>query len=487
MGRRLCCCCCGSIWVLTVVAVVLIQFMASLPQFIVAYNMSNEQLDALEWQLGRMVSEKISSKMDSIIESIIHPARDIQFYDEFLLECNMPTDGTYWPYSLVSGYNAHTVVVSKLMRRFDLESLGILMRTSPAAGVKTEYTWEVSSHPGCTDYAYVYSDDTTKNKLLGWCGLRNGEIEGPKVLETDAPRLSPVEEEIFDGMPGTEQGAFLPIEFSWLGSDVFTLIYEVPFRCVNGTTAVDTEDQENTSTPIYAATYAEKSLAQIDDILRDNAMEEAYSTYYIVEIDTNYLVAASLANQTTTVDKKGKRSRVLFFDAPNALIRKSAWYLKSKAGTHGLHYYALPNVYRFEDADVDLLIYVHPYRSAASGASGIQWLVVRLVPAKEVYGESETLARTSVIVFVFVSLAAIVVTLFVVRICLRAFRKALEEDDVDLKGICVSEFRDIVVNVRRMRGASDGQVLPVRRGSTSILNSGLDDVVVTDAAGEKNA
>jgi hypothetical protein len=474
--------------VLTVLAVIVIQFMASLPQFLVAYNMSNKQLDSLEWQLGRMVSNRIASKADAIIDGIIHPARDIQFYDEFLLECNMPVDGTYWPYSLVSGYNAHTEVLGRLARKFDLESLGILMRTSPSAHVKTEYTWEIASHPNCTDYAYVYSDDTTNNKLLGWCGLRNGTIEGPQVLETDAPRLSPVEEEIFDGIPGTEAGAFLPIEFSWLGSDVFTLIYEVPFRCSNGATSVDSEDEENTSVPIYAATYAEKSLAQIDAILKESAAEEQYSTYYIVEIDTNYLVASSLPNQTTALDKKGQRTRVLFFDAPNALIRKSAWFLKAKAGAHGLRYYDLANVYRYEDADVDLLIYVHPYKSATMGASGIQWLIVRIVPAKVVYGEIETLARTSVVVFIVMTLLAVIVTLFVVRICMRAFRKALEEDEVDLKGICISEFRDIATNVRRLRGPS-----ATRLGSASILNSGLDDIAMTPLngggieAGEKNA
>lgn len=485
MGRRLCCCC-GSIWVLTFFSVVLIQLMSSVPQFVVSYNMANEQMDALDWQLGRLVSEKIASKTDGIVEAIIHPAKDIQFYDEYLLECNLPVDGTYWPYSLISGYNAHTELVGKLMRRFDLESLGILMRTSRSEHVKTEYTWEIASHPNCTDYAYVYSDDTTKNKLLGWCGLRNGEIEGPQVLETDAPRLSPVEEELFDGVQGTELGAFLPIEFSWLGYDTFTLIYELPFRCNNASDSVReepfNESDPATAPPVYAATYAEKSLKQIDDILKESAAEEQHSTYYIVEIDTNYLVAASIANQTTVLDKKGQRTRVMFFDAPNPLIRKSAWYLKSKAGSKGLRHFDLPNSYRFEDADVDLLIYTYPYRSATLGASGLQWLVVRLVPSSVVYGETETLAHTSVMVFIFSSLAGIIFTMFAVRICLRAFRRALEEDSVDMKDICISEFRVIAQNVRSRMAMSRNE-----DAGGGLLNRALDDVVIPMNEGEKNS
>jgi hypothetical protein len=297
-------------------------------------------------------------------------------------------------------------------------------------------------------YAYVYCDETTDHKLVGWCGMRDGNITGPLVLETDAPRLSPVEEEIFDGVIGTANGAFLPIEFSWVNPGTFTLIYEMPYRC-------------NNKSDVYVTTYAEKSLGQIDEILSTSAADEKGAIYYIVETETNYLVAASVPGQTVTTEENGSHARVMFFDVPNIVIRETAWYLKSKAGSHGLKYFSLPNSYRHKTSDRDLVIYTQPYRSDTASANGIEWLIVMVIPAEVVYGKINSLASTAFTVFAIGSLLGVIVSLFMVRALTRAMRTAIINDEgVDLGDSCIAEIRAISDNIRN-GNASKGDVLLV--------------------------
>lgn len=451
------------LWLVGFLCVVAIQTVTVTPIFFVAYSMANEQLDSMYWQFSWAIHEKISSKADDIIESCILPAREIQFYDTYLQECDIPTTGDYWPEALIQNFNAHTMLGGTMLQRFDLESLGIIKRTSQSAHVKTEYTWEIAQHPNCSSgglaYAYVYCDETTDHKLIGWCGKRDGNITGPLVLETDAPRLSPVEEGIFDGVAGTSSGAFLPIEFSWVNPGTFTLIFEMPYRCGG-----------NASSEVYATTYAEKSLAQIDEILRVSAADERGAIYYIVETQTNYLVAASVPGQTVTTEENGSRERVMFFDATNAVIRESAWYLKSKAGSHGLKYYSMPNSYRHKTADRDLVIYTQPYRSDAASANGIEWLVVMVIPAEVVYGKINSLAGTAFTVFGIGSLLGVIVSLFMMRALTRAMYTAIANDEgVDLGDSCIAEVRAIGENIRN-GNASKGNVLLI--DSDELMMSG---------------
>ena len=437
------------LWLVGFACVVVIQMVTVTPIFAVAYSMAGEQLEAMFWQFSWAIQEKISSKTDDIIESCILPAREIQYYDSYLQECDIPITGDYWPEALIQNFNAHTTATGPMLKRFDLESLGIIKRTSQSQNVKTEYTWEIAQHPNCTKnglaYAYVYSDKTTNLKMIGVCGMRDGNITGPLVIETDAPRLSPVEEAIFDGVEGTAQGAFLPIEFSWINPGTFTLIYEMPYRCGN-------------SSQVYATTYAEKSLFQIDEILRQSAEEEKGSIYYIVEIQTNYLVASSLPNQTVSF-KEDQPSRVMFFDAPNLVMRESAWYLKSRAGAHGLRYFDVPNSYRYKSPHQDMIIYTHPYRSAAANANGIEWLVVMVIPAEVVYGKINSMAGVAITVFCVGSLLGVIVSLFMVRILTRAIHTAIVNDEgIELGDSCIAEIRAIRDNIKN-GNARNGDIL----------------------------
>ena len=433
-----CCLCCFKKGVPLSLVVFVVVFMMQLFTmtviFATTYSYGNEALESMYWRYSWGVYEKISAGADDIVEACILPAREIQFYDWYLQQCDVPTTGTYEPESLVNGFNVHTSGADKMMRRFDLESLGIIKR---AAASTNEYTWEIALHSNCSDFAYVYVDDTTEGRMIGWCGFRNGSLPGPQVLDTDAPRLSPVEEELFEGALATYDGAFLPIEFSWVEQDKLTIIYELPYRC-NGTGAV------------YATTYAEKSLAQIDRILEDAAAEDEPGTvYFIVEAQTTYLASASVKNQTVSVGAKGQRSRVMFFDARDPVIREAAYYLKATAGSHGLKYFEQPNSYRSVTQRNDLIIHVLPYRPRQTSASGIEWIIVRVIPSRNVWGKVASIARPAFIVFGVITLVQLVVTFFMVRVFVRALQQAAATDEeVDIGDSCIAEIRGIRDNIK---------------------------------------
>ena len=377
------------------------MFGTGLIVFVTTYAEGRQSLDMLYTRLVYQMHSRMGDAIDNLASSVEMPAREVRFYDPSLNGCDVSDIGKGFE-PLAQEYQAYSSLEGP-MGKLGIESVGIVMRKpiehqQPSANTSTNaYSWEVSAYPGCKEFVYSHSDSANWPQMHGFCGYYNGS-EGALVIDQRAPQLEPIEERMYANPQAYEAGAFLPISRSWIDSTKFTLIYAVPRICEPNKT--------------YAISYAEKSLAQLDEAVHYSGLAEEGNfdgtMVFVVEVTTGLLVASSVPNQTT--DNDG--NRILYTNASDAELRYAARLLSDRAGRLGLKMYRNYQDWQLGGEDGYLL-----FTMRITKTGGLDWLVVCAIPYKNVLGPINERASVSAIVYIVVNLLGMLVTCLTVYCC----------------------------------------------------------------------
>jgi hypothetical protein len=454
--------------------------------FGVAFSNGKDSVDILHESLILSTQARVSGMMDEPIDSVMLIAEQLQRYDVGLSDCSVPTDGDYDATALIRAFAAYNGIRGRL-GRFALESIGInMMVRRGVKGSSAQYMWEVSVHPDCEAYAYVWSDAYTEGLMYGVCVSLNGSVTGPQIMSESSPPLVQAEQDLFSSEFGTENGSFLPIGFSVVNNRTLTLVYSRAVRC------------HSSPGEVYALSYAEKSLDQLGLYLKESIKDEgptgAGTVIYVIEAHTGLIVAASVDDQTAGLDKNGRVQRVTFYDAEDSVIRETALYLKAKSGSRGMDYFDRPRVFTALLSNRSV-IYTVPYKADNSVVDGIDWVIVFVVPYDSIYGKIKEMLNTSALIFVLCLLLGAIITWWTSRVCTRSIY-AIARNDPEHQTIgshCLEEFQILHETIKKASVAG-GRLQKAKSGEEELIaefNDGLirDDGQPTAVVGrsEKNA
>lgn len=454
--------------------------------FGVAFSNGKESVDILHERLILSTQARVAGMMDEPIDSVMLIAEQLQRYDVGLSDCSVPTDGDYDATQLIRAFAAYNGIRGRL-GRFSLESIGInMMIRRGVKGSSAQYVWEVSVHPACESYAYVWADAYTDGMMYGVCVSPNGTVTGPQIMAESTPPLVQAEQDLFSAEFGTENGSFLPIGFSVVNNRTFTLIYSRAVRC------------HSNPGEVYALSYAEKSLDQLGFHLKESIKDEGPTgegtIIYIIEARTGLLVASSVDDQTTVIDKNGRVQRVTFYDAQDPMIRETALYLKAKSGSRGMDYFAHPRVFTAL-LNNRTVVYTVPFKADNSVVDGIDWVIVFVVPYDSIYGKIKAMLNTSALIFVLCLLLGSIITWWTSRVCTRSIYAAARNDPEHqtIGSHCLEEFQILHETIKKASVAG-GRLHKAKSGEEGLIvefEDGLvrDDGQPTTVVGrsEKNA
>jgi hypothetical protein len=311
----------------------------------VLYSSSASQIDDMVNKLSAEVQDNIDSKITDIIDELQLEAIAVRFNEPLVLSGNMP-NSSYDP-----------IILLRLMNTFynlNVESMGIIMK-GPLGYLNgnSKISWELARNFGCPYYIYAFADESTYPNFDGYCAFENGTISTQSAYNGTDWGLKPEEAMLLDGQLNE---TFLPI-FSLLGT--FTLTYESIYYYDN--------------VP-YVLTFAEKSLAQLDQFMSQLTVGKS-GLAYVIERKPGYLITSTIQNQTQNITFENGQmviSRVAAVQAQDDMIRRAANFLGNLSNFIGENQWT----------NNGLSITATQYGKI----NGLDWVIITVIPRDDFIG-----------------------------------------------------------------------------------------------------
>lgn len=258
-------------------------------------------------------------------------------------------------------------------------TIGTMQRDN-ATGAK--WTWQIAAGFGCPSYIYAYSDAAIWPQFHGYCASLSSGESGYR-LDTGRLAYNGTDWGFKDNEKALLNGTFDEVLMSvtpLLG--VLTCTYQRAVRCRTGKP--------------FAIAFADRALPDLDAALAALRVS-AEGVSFIVERQTGLLVAASVANQTSTakpgINEWTKKpelvpERVAAVNAPDATIAAAAAVVVAAAPD-----YSIP-----VDFSAPLLVTAERF----APMRGVDWLLVVAIPSDLIVGGVREVKTKSIVVFVVV-------------------------------------------------------------------------------------